>query len=188
MAAPGISGGRRRPGIILKSVACGVVAISCLLGTPVVAQDSLAVRALVDICLPYATRSLSFEKSIRAARNLEFRRPFDDRAPLDEWASEIELISSDGNWRIRIAEGSREDEETPVYAVSCSISSRHASARELGDFGRRAFNDPTLWTLAPDNRWRWERRTRRPQEYRLSVEVTEPAEQLPTMTVTGLYY
>ena len=172
----------------MKSVACGVIAMSCLFGTPVAAQDALAVRALVDVCLPYATRSLSFEKSIRAARALEFRRPFDDRAPLDEWASEIDLISNDGNWRIRIEEGSREDGEAPVYAASCSISSRHASGRELGDLGRRAFKDPTLWTVSAGNPRRWERRTRRPREYRLAVEVTEPADQLPTMTVTGLYY
>ena len=172
----------------MKSVACGLIAMSCLSVTPVAAQDSRAVRALVGVCLPYATRSLSFEKSIRAARMLEFRRSTDDRAPLDAWASEIELISRDGNWRIRIEEGSREDEETPVYAVSCSISSRHASARELGNLGRRAFNDPTMWAVSADNRWRWERRTRRPQEYRLAVEVTEPAEQLPTLTVTGFYY
>ena len=152
------------------------------------AQDALAVRALVDVCLPYATRSLSFEKSIRAARVLEFRRPVDDRTPIDEWASTIDLISNDGNWRIRIEEGSREDGEASVYAASCSLSSRHASARELGELGRRAFGDPAQWTTSADNRWRWERRTRRPQEYRLGVEVTEPANQRPMMTVTGFYY
>ncbi len=162
--------------------------MSCVLGTPVAAQDALAVRALVDVCLPYATRSLSFEKSIRAARVLDFRRPADDRAPLDEWASTIDLISNDGNWRIRMEEGSREDGDAPVYAASCSLSSRHASARELGDLGRRAFNDPEKWTASADHRWRWERRTRRPREYRLAVEVTEPAEQRPTLTMTGFYY
>lgn len=162
--------------------------MSCLFGTPVAAQNALAIRALVDVCLPYATRSLSFEKSIRAARLLDFRRPADNRPPLDEWASTVDLISNDRNWRIRIEEGSREDGDAPVYAVSCSLSSRHASARELGTLGRRAFNNPAQWTVSPDNRWRWERRTRRPQEYRLAVEVTEPAEQLPTLTVTGFYY
>lgn len=165
-----------------------MIAISCLVGAPAAAQDALAVRALTNVCLPYASRSQSFEKSIRAARVLEFRRPVDDRAPVDEWASKIDLISNDGNWRIRMEEGSREDGEAPVYAASCSISSRHASARELGELGRRAFNNPAQWTVSADNRWRWERRTRRPQEYRLAVEVTEPAQQLPTMTVTGFYY
>ncbi len=148
----------------------------------------MAVRALVDVCLPYATRSLSFEKSIRAARLLDFRRPANNGGPLDEWASTVDLISNDGNWRIRIEEGSREDGEAPVYAASCSLSSRHASARELGDLGRRAFNNPEQWTTSADNRWRWERRTRRPREYRLAVEVTEPEEQLPMLTVTGFYY
>jgi len=160
----------------------------CLVSAPAAAQDAVAVRALVDVCLPYATRSRSLEKSIRAARVLDFRRPVDDRAPLDEWATEINLISNDGNWRIRIEEGSREDGAASVYAASCSISSRHASARDLGDLGRRAFNNPAQWTVSADNRWRWERRTRRPEEYRLSAEVAEPAEQLPTLTITGFFY
>ena len=172
----------------MKSVACGVIAVLCTVGGPVAAQDALAVRALVDVCLPYATRSLSFEKSIRAARGLEFRRPADDRAPLDEWASEIDLVSKDGNWRIRIEEGSREDGTASVYAASCSLSSRHASARELGALGRRAFDSPAHWTPSADNRWRWERRTRRPDEFRLTAEVAEPAAQLPTLTITGFFY
>ena len=37
-------------------------------------QDHLAARMLTDVCLPYAHRAQSFEKSIRAARELEFRR------------------------------------------------------------------------------------------------------------------
>ena len=162
--------------------------MSCLFGTPVAAQNPLAARALADICLPYATRSVSFEKSILAARALGFRRPANDRATLDEWASMIDLISRDGNWRIRLEEGSREDIEAPVYAASCSLSSRHASARELGDLGRRAFNNPAQWTASADNRWRWERRTRRPRESRLAAEVTQPSEQRPMLTVTGFYY
>lgn len=145
-------------------------------------------RMLTEVCLPYATRAKSFEKAIGAARALSFRRPVGSGGPLDEWASEIDLISDDGNWWIRIEEGSLEQGDSSVYAASCSISSRHASARELSDLGRRAFGDPTRWSTSPNNPRRWERRTPRPDEYRLAVLVTEPEDQLPTLTITGLYY
>lgn len=145
-------------------------------------------RTLTEVCLPYATRARSFEKSIRAARDLGYRRPIGDNAPLEDWASEIDLISADGNWRIRIEEGTIEQGDSSVYAASCTMSSRHASARELADLGRRAFGDPDRWSSPPDNPRRWERRTPRPDERRLSVEVAEPADQLPTMTITGSYF
>lgn len=143
---------------------------------------------LTEVCLPYATRAQSFEKSIRAARDLEFRRPAGSDAPLEDWASEIDLISSDGNWRLRIEEGTLEQDDGSVYAASCTISSRHASVRELTDLGRRAFGDPARWSFSPDNPRRWERRTPRPEERRLSVEVAEPADRFPTLTITGFYY
>lgn len=172
----------------MKFVAYLATASLCLTGAPALAQDLLAARMLTQVCLPYATRSLDFEESIRAARSLDFRRPVGSNTPLDDWASEIDLISNDGNWRLRIEEGSREQGDTSVYAASCTISSRHASERELADLGRRAFGDPARWSASPDNPRRWERRTPRPDEYRLSVEVEAPAEQLPTLTVTGFYY
>lgn len=145
-------------------------------------------RTLTEVCLPYATRAQSFEKSVRAARDLGYRRPVGSNVPLDDWASEIDLVSADGNWRIRIEEGTVEQDEGSVYAASCTMSSRHASARELADLGRRAFGDPERWSFSPDNPRRWERLTPRPDERRLSVEVAEPAEQLPTMTITGSYF
>lgn len=145
-------------------------------------------RTLTEVCLPYATRGQSFERSIRAARDLGFRRPAGNNEPLDDWASEIELVSADGNWRVRIEEGTVEQGEGEVYAASCTMSSRHASGRELADLGRRAFGDPERWSFPTDNPRRWERRTPRPDERRLTVEVAEPAEQLPTMTITGFYY
>ncbi len=160
----------------------------CLIGAPAAAQDRLVARMLTEVCLPYATRAQSFEKAIKVARELAFRRPTGDARPLEEWASEIDLISHDGNWRLRIEEGTLDQGDAPVYAASCTIASRHASARELADLGRRAFGDPERWTTSPDRPRRWERRTRRPAEYRLAVEVAEPAQQLPTMTVTGYYF
>lgn len=172
----------------MKSVVYAAVASLCLLGAPAFAQDLLVARMLTEVCLPYASRAQSFEKSIRAARDLEFRRPTGSNTPLDDWASEIDLISRDGNWRVRIEEGTLEQGDSSVYAASCTISSRHASLRDLTDLGRRAFGDPARWSTSPDNRWRWERRTPRPEEYRLIVEVAAPAEQLPTMRITGYYY
>lgn len=145
-------------------------------------------RMLTEVCLPYATRAQSFEKSIRVARDLGFRRPTGSAVPLEDWASEIDLISDDGNWRIRIEEGTVEQGDIQAYSASCTISSRHASARELANLGRRAFGDPAHWTVLPSHPRRWERKTRRPAEYRLAVEVAEPIEQLPTMTVTGFFY
>lgn len=172
----------------MKSVVCVAAASLCLIGAPASSQEPLVARTLADICLPYATRGQSFEKSIRAARELGFRRPVGDNAPIDDWASEIDLISRDGNWRIRIEEGTLEEGDGSVYAASCTMSSRHASARELADLGRRAFGDPERWSFSPDNPRRWERRTRRPNERRLSVEVVELADQRPTMKITGYYF
>lgn len=152
------------------------------------AQELLVARMLTDVCLPYATRAMSFEKSIRAARDLEFRRPMGSDTPLEDWASEIDLISRDGAWRIHLEEGSLEQGDSSVYAASCTISSRYASERELSDLGRRAFGDPARWSTSPGKPSRWDRRTPRPDEYRLSVEVAAPADALPTMTITGFYY
>lgn len=172
----------------MKSVVCAGMASLCLISAPAAAQELLVARMLTQVCLPYATRAQSFEKSIRAARDLEFRRPARSQAPLDDWASEIDLISKDGNWRIRIEEGTVEQGDASVYAASCTISSRHASVRDLADLGRRAFGDSERWSASPDSRLRWERRTPRPEEHRLSVEVAAPADQLPTMMITGYYY
>lgn len=155
---------------------------------PATAQDHLAARMLTEVCLPYAHRAQSFEKSIRAARELEFRRPVADTAPLDEWASEIELVSRDGVWRLRIEEGSVEREGVPAYALTCSISSRRASARELADLARRAFSNAAYWTSAPDNGQRWDRRHARPEEYAVVVEVSEQPDSRPAMVVTGAYF
>lgn len=155
---------------------------------PAAAQDAVLARVLVDVCLPYANRSQSFEKSIRAARDLEFRRPAGDGAPLEEWASEVDLISKDGTLRLRIEEGTIEEGERQIYAVGCVISSRRESARELADLSRRAFDNDRYWTSPQGNAWRWDRRTSRPEEYELAAEVAEHADNRPTLTIKGRYY
>jgi hypothetical protein len=106
--------------------------------------------------------------------------------PVEEWASEIDLVSNDGIMRLRIEEGTVERGDTAVYAVSCEMSSLRASANEWSDLGRRAFSDESRWTSPGPSRW--ERRTAHPDEYGLAVEVTEEPGQRPTLTVTGSYY
>lgn len=167
-------------------VMCGLAASFCVTAAPAAAQEMLVIRALTDVCLPYAGRSRSFEKALQAARDLEFRRPIGDNAPLEEFASEVELVSSDGIWLLKLEEGTREEGDSEAYAVACTLSSRRASARELAQLGRRAFGNPERWTLAGAGRW--DRRTRRPEESRMMVEVVERPDERPAMTITGLYY
>ncbi len=158
------------------------------IAAPGAAQEAVPAGLLTEVCLPYANRAQTFERSIRAARELEFRRSVTDTAPLEEWASEVTMVSRDGAWRVKIEEGSVERNERPAYEASCTISSSRASARELADLGRRAFRDPRYWTTPPDNAWRWDRRSAYPDEYGLAVEVTEQPGDRPTMTVRGSYY
>ncbi len=157
--------------------------------TPALAQANLTGRALVDVCLPYANRTLSFERAIRAARDLEFRRPADQRSePIEEYASEIDLVSRDGRWRIRLEEGSVEYGDSEVYAVTCSLSSINASANTLGDLGRRAFNNESYWSTEDGAPRQWERLGRNPEERRLQVEVVETPGERPALRIRGLYF
>lgn len=167
-------------------VVCCLVAGLSSVAEQAVAQDALAARTLVQVCLPYAGRMQSLERSIRAARALEYRRPVGDSAPLEEWASAVDLVSDDGFLRLRIEEGTVQRGDIDVYAVSCVLSSSRTSAREWAVLARRAFGDETRWTSPHPGRW--ERRTRRPAEYGLAVEVAEPPGTRPTLTVTGSYY
>ncbi|MDQ3124658.1 MAG: hypothetical protein M3Q74_03540 [Pseudomonadota bacterium] len=158
------------------------------MAAPVAAQEAVPAGLLTDVCLPYANRAQTFERSIHAARALEFRRPVTDTAPLEEWASEVTLVSRDGVWRVQIEEGTVERNERQAYEASCTISSSRASARELADLGRRAFRNPRYWSTPSDNAWRWDRHSSSPEEYGLAVEVSEQPGERPTMTVRGSYY
>ncbi|RYJ00949.1 MAG: hypothetical protein EON47_12300 [Acetobacteraceae bacterium] len=157
--------------------------------TPASAQDNITGRVVAEICLPYASRALSFEKAIRAARDMKFRRPADERGqPLEEYASEVNLVSRDGAWRIRLEEGTDENDERTPYYVSCALSSTRASATELADLGRRAFRDDRYWTMDETTPRVWDRRERRPEERRLEARVVEANGQRPALTIRGLYY
>jgi len=166
---------------------CSLVAGLASVAAPLAAQEAMLGGLLTQVCLPYASRSQTFENTIRSARELAFRRPVGDTAPLEEWASAVDMVSWDGVWRVRIEEGTVEDGDQAVYQVSCTISSRRASARELGELGRRAFRDRRYWSSPADNAWRWERRSASPGENSLSVEVAEQPGGRPTLTVRGSY-
>lgn len=156
---------------------------------PATAEENLTGRVVADICLPYASRALSFEKAIRAARDLKFRRPYAERdAPLEEYASEVNLISNDGSWRIRLEEGTNEDDARSPYYLSCALSSTRASANELADLGRRAFRDDRYWTTEEATPRLWLRRERHPEERRLDARVVEQAGERPALTIRGQYY
>lgn len=175
-------------------VACSLIAglalgASAIPAGPASAQQNLTGRVLVDVCLPYANRRQSFEKSIRAARALRFRRPAAERdVPLEEFASEVNLISQDGAWRLRLEEGTIEIGETQVYTVTCALSSSRASARELADLGRRAFGNERYWSTDQSAPNQWDRRTANPDDFRLEVRVVEEDGARPALTIRGLYY
>lgn len=166
-----------------------LISAASLPATPVAAQENLTGRVLAEICLPYANRAQSFEKAIRTAREMKFRRPANQRdMPLDEYASEIDLVSRDGTWRIRLEEGTVELGDSEVYAVSCSLSSTRASANELADLGRRAFRNERYWSTDQTAPNQWDRRTRNPDEFRLEVRVVEENGARPALAIRGLYF
>ncbi len=152
------------------------------------ANDMFAGFVMARVCLPYASRARTFEGAMRAAREMEFRRPAGDQAPLEEWASEVDMVSKDGRWRLHIEEGSIEEGGTEAYAVTCTLSSNLAGAQQLARAARLAVGRSPQWSQAPDNPWRWERRTLRPDEYRLRLDVTEQPGQRPQLAARGLYY
>ena len=155
---------------------------------PAKAQEMFAGFVMARVCLPYATRAKTFEGAIRAARDMEFRRPAGDDAPLEDWASEVELVSKDGRWRLRIEEGTVTVGDADVYQVSCGVWSGNASANELGRVARLVLDGSPLWSQAPDQPWRWDRRTARPAEFGLRIDVTDTPGTPPVLAARGSYY
>lgn len=178
-------------GLVLRSVTLPVLAAVFAAASappPVVAQDLFPGFVVARVCLPYASRARTFEGAMRAARDMEFRRPSGDRAPLEEWASEVEMVSRDGRWRLRIEEGAVEEDGVEAYAVTCGISSELASSRELALMARRIVGSNPLWSQPADRPWRWERRTARPEETALRIDVTEAPGERPVLAARGTYY
>lgn len=180
-------------GLVLKSVALPVLAaflasVSVSAPEPAAADDLFPGFVVARVCLPYASRAKTFEGAMRAARDMEFRRPAGDRAPLEEWASEVEMVSRDGRWRLRLEEGAIEENGVEAYAVTCGVSSNLASSRELGQVARLLVGRSPNWSHNPQAPWRWERRTARPEEYALRLDVTEVPGERPVLAARGFYY
>jgi hypothetical protein len=178
-------------GSVVKSVALSVLAAVLAVASapaPADAQENLAGLVLARVCLPYASRAKSFEGAMRAARDMEFRRPSSDRARLEDWASEVEMISKDGRWRLRIEEGTIEENGVEAYAVTCGIWSNMAGSRQLGRLARLVVGRNPRWSQSPDALWRWDRRTARPEEYAIRIEVTQAQGRPAVLSARGLYY
>ena len=155
---------------------------------PVRAQENFPGFVVARVCLPYASRAKTFEGAMRAARDMEFRRPAGDRAPLEEWASEVEMVSGDGRWRLRIEEGTVEENGVEAYAVTCGVSSNLVGSRTLAQVARRMVGTSPLWVQQAETPWRWERRTARSTEYSLRIDVTEAPGDRPVLAARGFYY
>lgn len=176
---------------MLKSVVLPVLAaVLAVTSAPVPASalDLFPGFVVARVCLPYASRAKTFESAMRAARDMEFRRPAGDRRPLEEWASEVEMISRDGRWRLLIEEGTVEENGVEAYTLTCGVSSNLASGRELARVARRMVGGSPLWAEQPATPWRWDRRTTRSSEYALRIDVTEVPGQRPVLAARGVYY
>lgn len=179
----------------MKAVVASGLAAGLILGmaaapaTPAMAQQHLTAQVLTDVCLPYTNRSKSFEKALRAARDLHFRRPANERGEVvEEYASEMNLVSRDGTWRVRLEEGTVSVGDTDAYALTCTLSSTRASARELAELGRRAFHNERYWTTDQTAPNQWDRLVRNPDERRLEVRVVEENGERPALTIRGIYF
>ena len=178
-------------GLVLKAFAISVLAAVLAVTTapaPVGAQDNLAGFVVARVCLPYASRAKTFEDAMRAARDMEFRRPVGDRAPLEEWASEVEMVSKDGRWRLRLEEGTVEENGVEAYSVSCGVSSNLVGSRTLVQLARQMVGTSPLWAQQPETPWRWDRRTTRSHEYALRIDVTQAPGERPVLAARGVYF
>ena len=119
---------------------------------------------------------------------MEFRRPVGDTAPLDEWASEVEMVSKDGRWRLRIEEGTVTEGDTDVYSVTCGVWSDRATTRELTRVAGLIVHGSPLWSQPPEQPGRWDRRTAHPDEIALRIDVTEKPGERPVLAARGSYY
>lgn len=177
--------------LVVKSVALAALAAALAVTSapaPVGAQDIFPGLVVARVCLPYASRAKTFENAIRAARDMEFRRPVGDNAPLDDWASEIDMVSKDGRWRLRIEEGTVTEGDTDVYSVTCGVWSNRASARQLAQVAGLIVRGNPLWSQPPGEPWRWDRRTVHPDEVAIRIDVTEGPGDRPVLAARGSYY
>lgn len=150
---------------------------------PATAQDIDPGQVLARVCLPYAMRAASFEKAIRLARDMDFHRPRGS-APLEEWASDVEMVSRDGVWRIKLEEGTIVEGEADVYAVSCSLSSPRATRHRLSNLIDRALSNDARWSRGDTTRWAHNRSS---DDTALLIDIKEHEDRYPVLSATGLY-
>lgn len=176
---------------VVKCVASAVLAVVLMVVSapaPARAQDIFAGFVVARVCLPYVTRAKTFEGAIRSARDMKFRRPNVAVEPVDEWATEIEMVSEDGRWRLHIEEGTVTEGEADVYQVTCAISSAQSSARELSQVAQLMLRGNPMWSQPEDAPWRWDRRTARPEQSALRIDITEQAGEHPVLAARASYY
>lgn len=169
----------------MKSVALAtLIVVACTLAMPAQAQaqDVDPAQVLSRVCVSYANRSASFEKAIRNATDLRFRRPLNS-VPLEDYASEVDMISHDGVWRLRLEEGTVTRDDRDLYVVNCSLSSTRASISRLAATIDRVLGRDPVWAKEGQSDWE------RPHSdgSSLTITVNEPEDQRPTLTVMGLY-
>lgn len=163
-------------------VAAAAIACSFAGASRAQAQDVDVAQVLSRVCVPYANRSASFERAIRHAEDLRFGRP-PNSPPLEEYSSEVDMVSRDGIWRMRLEEGTVTRGDRDVYAVTCSLSSTRASARELETLIDRALGGNARWTRGQQSRW--ERLYS--DDTSMVIDVQEIEGQRPALSVTGVY-
>ena len=98
------------------------------------------------------------------------------------------MVSGDGRWRLRIEEGTVEENGVEAYAVTCGVSSNLVGSRTLAQVARRMVGTSPLWVQQAETPWRWERRTARSTEYSLRIDVTEAPGDRPVLAARGFYY
>lgn len=169
----------------LKSVVLVAGIVAALLSAPPAQAQTVDPAVVLNrVCLPYAGRSASFERAMRVAQDLRFGRPAGS-PPLDDYASEVELTSRDGVWRIRLQERAVTRGDRDAYALTCALSSERASATDLGRLIDGVVNGNARWT-AGGNGVRWQRHGG--DDALTEVVVKEAEGQRPVLDVTGLYF
>lgn len=138
-------------------------------------------QVMSRVCIPYAGRSATFERAIAHAEALGFRLPL-NALPLEEYASEVELVSREG-WRVKLSEGTETQDDQDVYVVTCTLSSVRASAQDLKASIDQALSRNPRWTRG--DTVLWERLYS--DNTRIVIDLVEDAGEQPKLTTTAIY-
>ncbi|WP_449500487.1 hypothetical protein [Brevundimonas sp.] len=164
-------------------VVLGLAALSLCGVSTARAQDAVATRVLAKVCLPYTTRSTSLEEAVEAARELDFRRPNANARPLDPWASEAEMVSWDGSFRLVLSEGQVDDD----YSLDCVLSSRRASVGAFALTIDELLGNRRGWAPSDPQRRLWKRATQHADDPVISAVAGQGDDGRPALSVNGTY-